>query len=45
MNFGAMVSFMLVPINIFLASHFNNPSSYIAAGMCFMLGCICTFIK
>ena len=44
MNFGAMVNFILVPVNILFAIYFDNPASYIAAGACFMLGCICTHI-
>ena len=41
MNFGALVNFTLVPVNIFIAIYCNNPASYIAAGACFLLGCIC----
>lgn len=41
MSFGAMVNFILVPVNIFLAICLDNPSSYVAAGACFLLGCVC----
>lgn len=41
MKFGAIVNFILVPINIFLAIYLDNSSSYIAAAGCFLLGCIC----
>ncbi len=45
MNFGAMINFMLVPIHILFAIYFDNPASYIAAGVCFLLGCICVCIN
>ena len=41
MDFGARINFILVPVNILFAIYFKNQASYIAAGICFVLGCIC----
>ena len=41
MDFPTIVTFTLVPINIFFAIYFNNPPSYVAAAICFLLGCLC----
>lgn len=41
MTFSAIVNFTLVPINIFIAIYCNNPASYVAAAICFLLGCMC----